>query len=184
VEHPESQGRAYAVAVVLAIGLGIAVRAYHVLSHDFVLNDGGLFFAMVRDLQAGHYQLPAFTSYNDAGIPYGYSPLGFYLAGLLDDLTPLTLVDVFRWLPLTVTALTVVAFASLAQALLASRGPVVVSILCLWAPPPELHLDAHGSRLTRSLGFLFALVTLRLLYALYTEQRWRFVPFVAPPSPW
>ena len=102
---------AYRLALALAIGLGIAVRAYHVLSQDFPLNDGGLFFAMVRDLQAAHYHLPAFTSYNGAGIPYAYSPLGFYLAGLLDDWTPLTLTAVFRWLPLLTTALIVVAFA-------------------------------------------------------------------------
>src|ERR1044071_578721 len=48
------------------------------------------------DPQAAHYHLPAFTSYNGAAIPFGYSPLGFYLAGLLDDWTPLTLVDAIR----------------------------------------------------------------------------------------
>ena len=124
-ERTGLQGGGYWIALGLAIALGITVRAFHVLSHDFPLNDGGLFFAMVRDLQAAHYQLPAFTSYNVAEIPFGYSPLGFYLAGLLDDLTPLTLLDIFRWLPLTVTALIVVAFAWLAHALLASRTAVI-----------------------------------------------------------
>ena len=57
--------------LILAVALGIGVRAYHVMSHDFPLNDGGLFFSMVRDLQAAHYHLPAFTSYNQAGIPLG-----------------------------------------------------------------------------------------------------------------
>jgi len=75
--------RRYRIALVSAVLLGVGVRAFHVLSHGFPLNDGGLFFSMVRDLQAAHYHLPAFTSYNDAGIPYAYSPLGFYLAGLL-----------------------------------------------------------------------------------------------------
>jgi hypothetical protein len=150
-----------------------------VLSQDFVLNDGGLFFAMVRDLQAAHYQLPAFTSYNEANIPYGYSPLGFYLAGLIDDLTPLTLVDVFRWLPLTVTALTVVAFASLAHALLASRGAVVAAILAFGLLPRSFIWMLMGGGLTRSLGFLFALLTLRVLYSLYTERRWVYAPLVA-----
>jgi len=97
--HP-SQARPYRQALIAAVLLGAAVRTYHVLSHGFPLNDGGLFFSMVRDLQAAHYRLPAFTSYNDAGIPYAYSPLGFYLAALVNDWTPLSLVDVFRWLPL------------------------------------------------------------------------------------
>jgi hypothetical protein len=180
-EHlpPVQRDRTYLVALALAVALGVAVRAYHVLSQDFPLNDGGLFFAMVRDLQAAHYHLPAFTSYNGAGIPYAYSPLGFYLAGLLDDWTPLTLLHVFRWLPLTVTALIVVAFAWLARALLASRWAVVAAVVAFGLLPRSYIWMLMGGGLTRSLGFLFALVTLVLLYAVYTERRWRYVPLVA-----
>jgi hypothetical protein len=173
------QERAYTVAVVLSIALGIAVRAYHVLSHDFPLNDGGLFYAMVRDLQAGGYHLPAFSSYNDAAIPYGYSPLGFYLAALLDDFTPLGLVDVFRWLPLIASSLLVIAFASLARAILRSPTAVVASIVAFALLPRSFIWLLMGGGVTRSLGFLFAVITLRLLYALYTEGRWRYVPWLS-----
>ena len=174
-----SQDRLFNALVALAIGLGIAVRAYHVLSQDFPLNDGGLFFAMVRDLQAAHYHLPAFTSYNAGAIPYGYSPLGFYLAGLLDDLTPLNLVDVFRWLPLVTSALIVVAFASLARTLLASRTAIVASILAFGLLPRSFIWMLMGGGLTRSLGFLFALLTIRLLYAFFTQRRWSYVPLLS-----
>jgi hypothetical protein len=169
----------FRVALGLAILLGLAVRAYHVLSHDFPLNDGGLFYTMVRDLQAAHYRLPAFTSYNAAGIPYGYSPLGFYLAGLLDDRTRLTLVDVFRWLPLVTSMLLVIAFADLARKLLASRTAVVVAVLAFSLLPRSFIWMLMGGGLTRSLGFLFALVTIRVLYSFYTERRWIYVPFIA-----
>ncbi len=172
-------GRRYWCALGLAVALGVAIRAYHVLSQDFPLNDGGLFFAMVRDLQAANYHLPAFTSYNGAGIPYGYSPLGFYLAAFLDDVTPLSLVDVFRWLPLTVTALVVVAFAWLAHALLASRMAVVVAVVAFGLLPRSFIWMLMGGGLTRSLGFLFALVTLRLLYAFYTQRRWAYLPLIS-----
>jgi hypothetical protein len=178
-QHSGLQSRGYWLALGLAVALGIAVRAFHVLSRDFPLNDGGLFFAMVRDLQASHYQLPAFTSYNLAGIPYGYSPLGFYLAGLLNDLTPMTLVDVFRWLPLTVSALIVVAFAWLAQALLASRTAVIVAVVAFGLLPRSFIWMLMGGGLTRSLGFLFGLVSLRLLYGFYTERRWKYVPLIS-----
>src|SRR5689334_7473265 len=43
--------RFYPLAVVLAIGLGIAVRLYPILRSDFPLNDGGMFYAMVQDIQ-------------------------------------------------------------------------------------------------------------------------------------
>jgi hypothetical protein len=171
--------RRFQVALVLAILLGIAVRAYHVLSHDFPLNDGGLFFAMVRDLQAAHYHLPAFTSYNQASIPFAYSPLGFYLAGLLDDWTPLTLVQVFRWLPLLTSALLVVVFADLARTLLVSRTAVVAAVLGFSLVPRSFIWMLMGGGLTRSFGFLFALITVRLLYGFYTSRRWSYVPLIS-----
>jgi hypothetical protein len=179
-EHgPPVQRDHYLLALLLAVALGIGVRAYHVLSQDFPLNDGGLFYAMVRDLQAAHYHLPTFTSYNGAGIPYAYSPLGFYLAGVLDDWTSLTLLDVFRWLPLVTTALIVVAFAWFARELLASRWAAVAAIVAFGLVPRSYIWMLMGGGLTRSLGFLFGLVTLRLLYTVYTEHRWRYVPLVA-----
>ena len=173
------EGRTYALALALAIALGVAVRAYHVLSQDFPLNDGGLFYAMTRDLQAAHYHLPAFTTYNDARIPYGYSPLGFYLAAAVDDLTPLTLLDAFRWLPLAASCLIVVAFAALARTLLASRAAVVAAVVAFALVPRSFVWMLMGGGLTRSLGLLFALVTLRQLVRMYTTRSWRLVPGVA-----
>ena len=105
------------VALGLALLLAFAIRAWHVLSQDFPLNDGGLFYAMARDIQAVGYRLPAFTSYNGDGIPFGYSPLGFYLAALLDQATTLTLTDALRWIPLVASCLVVVVFAALARAI-------------------------------------------------------------------
>src|SRR5215210_4279864 len=164
------EGRQYTLALALAIALGVAVRAYHVLSQDFPLNDGGLFYAMARDLQAAHYHLPAFTSYNDAKIPFGYSPLGFYLAAALDDLTPLSLMDAFRWLPLVTSCLIVVAFAALARTLLASRAAVAAAVVAFALVPRSFIWMLMGGGLTRSLGFLFALLTLRQLIRMYTTR--------------
>jgi hypothetical protein len=171
--------QAYRLGLIFAVALGIAVRAYHVLAADFPLNDGGLFYSMTRDLQAAHYHLPAFTSYNDAAIPFGYSPLGFYLAGLLDDWTPLTLVDAFRWLPLVVSCLIVLVVADLARTLLRSGTAVVAAVLAFGLLPRSYIWMLMGGGVTRSLGFLFGLITLRLLYAIYTERRWRWVPLAA-----
>lgn len=165
------------LALLAAIALGCFVRAWHVLGQDFPLNDGGMFYAMVRDLQAAHYHLPAFTSYNSAGIPYGYSPLGFYLAAALDDLTPLSLTDAFRWLPLVTSCLIVVAFAALARELLASRTAVVAAVTAFALIPRSFIWMVMGGGLTRSLGFLFALLTLHQLHRVYVRRDWRAVPW-------
>lgn len=49
----------FGVAVAGICLLGFLVRLGFVLSGDFPLHDGGLFFQMVRDLQHAHYALPA-----------------------------------------------------------------------------------------------------------------------------
>ena len=69
-------------AVSLPVLAGLLVRAIPVLTADFPLNDGGLFYAMTRDLQHANFLLPATTSYNGLGIPFAYPPLGFYVAGV------------------------------------------------------------------------------------------------------
>jgi hypothetical protein len=91
----------------------------------------------------------------------------------------LTLVNVFRWLPLVASSLLVVAFAWLARTLLTSRTAVVASVLAFALVPRSFIWLLMGGGVTRSLGFLFALVTLGLLYALYTERSWRYVPWVS-----
>ena len=84
-----TQDRVYAIALTAAVLVGVAVRAYHILHFNFPLNDGGLFYQMARDLQSANYRLPAETTYNGAHIPFGYPPLGIYLAAILDAVSPL-----------------------------------------------------------------------------------------------
>lgn len=168
--------RSFRIALGLALALAFGIRAWHVLSQDFPLNDGGLFYAMARDLQTQGYRLPPFTSYNWAAIPFGYSPLGFYLAALLDEFTALTLADALRWLPLVATCLIVVAFAALGRALLAGRAALVAAVVAFAVVPRSFLWMLMGGGLTRSLGLLFALVTLYLLLRLYTRRDWRMVP--------
>jgi len=36
----------------------------------FPINDGGMFYSMILDLQANHYVAPLFTTYNHTSIPY------------------------------------------------------------------------------------------------------------------
>jgi hypothetical protein len=162
----------YRLALAGAILLAFAVRGYHVLSQDFPLNDGGLFYAMARDLQDAGYRLPAYTSYNFAGIPFGYSPLGFYLAAALDDLTPLSLADALRWLPLLGSCLIVLAFTALARSLLASRAAVVAAVIAFALVPRSFLWMIMGGGLTRSFGFFFALLTLHQLHRLYVRRDW------------
>ncbi|HZW02660.1 MAG TPA: hypothetical protein VFF68_01935, partial [Anaerolineaceae bacterium] len=62
-----------------AVAFGVLVRLLPVLSSPFPLNDGGLFYRMAADIAQAGFRLPEFTSYNHAGIPFAYPPLGLYL---------------------------------------------------------------------------------------------------------
>ncbi|MGI8925531.1 MAG: hypothetical protein ACR2HN_02650, partial [Tepidiformaceae bacterium] len=170
----EPRQRAARAALVAAVVLGVIVRAYHVLRWSFPLNDGGLFFAMVRDLQAADYRLPQVTTYNGEGITYGYSPFAFYVAGLVDDLTPLGLFDVFRLLPLLFTCGTLVVFVVLARRFHASPVALVSSIVAFAFIPRTFIWLLMGGGLTRSLGLVCALGALACVQPLYArgDRRW------------
>jgi hypothetical protein len=164
-----------AIMTVSALALAIVVRAWLVLSRDFPLNDGGLFFRMTEELAANGFRLPATTSYNSAGIPFAYSPLAFYLGALLHAALGIELVDVVRFVPLAFTALCVLAFWLLARDLIPSRA-VVVAALCIFAVLPRSFLWlVMGGGLTRAPGLFFAILALWQLHRALTRESWRHV---------
>jgi hypothetical protein len=50
--------------------VGGFVRLYPAIKTGFPLNDGGLFYQMIRDLQHTGFRLPLLTSYNQLNIPF------------------------------------------------------------------------------------------------------------------
>jgi len=152
--------------VAWALALGVLVRAVHVLAAGFPLNDGGMFYVMMRDLQQAGFRLPAQTTYNALGIPFAYSPLAFYVGAALDSATPLDLVGVLRVLPFVTSLLTLGAFALLARRLLPERW-VAPAVLAFALVPRGFLWPLMGGGLTRGFGLLFALLARRVL-----PERW------------
>ena len=170
----------YVLAVVYAVFIGLILRLFFVLSADFPLNDGGMFYAMVRDLQRSHYVLPEYTSYNSAAIPFAYPPLALYVAGLIEDLTPWSLLDVLRFLPLITNTLAIVAFFFIARSMLSSKNAAIFSVFAFALFPRSFETLIMGGGLTRSLGFLFAILALHQVYLLYTRHAMKhLVPAIA-----
>jgi hypothetical protein len=148
-----SGSRSYAIPALVgaAVALGFLVRAFHVFSAGFPLNDGGLFYAMTEDLRQNAYRLPEFTSYNQESIPFAYPPLGFYATGLIADSTPLSLADVFRYLPFLATCLTIPAFLLSRQ--ITSRAAVVASVFAFALVPRSFIWMLMGGGITPAPGF-------------------------------
>lgn len=151
---------AWRAALVATFGVAVLVRGRHVLLAGSPVNDGGMFAAMSADIQRAGYALPAVTTYNDAGIPFAYPPLALCLAALVDDLTPLSMQDVYWLLPLAGASLAVVAFHSLARTVFTDRLTVLVATAAFALVPRSFEWLVMGGGLTRGAGLAAALAAL------------------------
>jgi hypothetical protein len=188
IEHlihviPDISTRAYLLLLGAAILLGTIVRASHVLLSDFPLNDGGMFYAMARDLQQHGFTIPATTSYNSADIPFAYPPLGFYLVALLDRVTPGSLLEMFRVLPLLYSAATLIAFAMLAHRIVKQQAAVIGATVAFALIPRSFLWLIMGGGVARGLGLTFALFALHEAHRLYTERNTSEGDAVGRPEP-
>lgn len=161
--------------VVFATIIGLAVRIGPSLRTDFPLNDGGLFYAMIRDLRANGYILPAFAHYNGVSIPFAYPPLGFYTTSLLADLIRVDLLDMMHWLPSLVSALTIPAFYTLARRLSPSQTTTLLATIIFALAPRSFAWLIMGGGVTRSFGFLFSILTLTCTHRLFTAPAPRLI---------
>lgn len=141
----------------------------------FPVNDGGMFYSMIVDLQANHYALPEFTTYNNLFIPFAYPPLGFYLGAFLSSLFNIAPEALLTWLPGILSTLCVPAIFVLAKEIFKDRLKAAVAALFFAVTPHMSAWLSMGGGLTRSLGTFFMLLTITFVYRLYNEKtspRW------------
>lgn len=157
----------------VAVVAGMVARFGILLPRDFPIVDGGMFYAMINDLRAAHYTLPAFTSYNH--LPYAYSPRAFYFTALLSDLTGVSPL-VYVWaLPTVFNLLTILVVYLLGAALLDSELKGALAALMYAVNPIGYEWFIMGGGLTRAPGYLFALLRIYCAYQMYTRGRRRYV---------
>jgi hypothetical protein len=157
--------------LVLAIALGAYMRFNPTLLSGFPINDGGMFAVMMDDLKSAHYLLPAYTSYNQANIPFAYPPLGFYLGTLLSGILGWSSIQAVRWLPAFFATLSIPAFYLLALRILKKKYHAALAVLFFALTPRAFMWYVMGGGLTRSLGLFFMLLALASLVRLYQENR-------------
>jgi hypothetical protein len=159
----------YKIFLLLAILLGGIVRFMPVFMAGFAVNDGGMFYVMVEELKANHFTLPAFTQYNLAGIPYAYSPFGFYATALISSLFRIPALDLVRWLPALVSALSLLAFYLLAVEILRSPLQAALATIFYGLVPDSFGWAIMGGGITRSFGLLFLFLTIAFANRLFTR---------------
>lgn len=156
--------------VALATGLGATVRLLPVALHTFPLNDGGLFYAMARDIAATGYRVPFFTSYNGGHIPFAYPPLGPYVLALLQAL-PVPALAWQRVLPALMSILSIPAFGLLARRLLPSVKSVSVALIAFALVPSTYEWMIMGGGVTRAPAYLLAILALAQWLGFLEDRR-------------
>jgi hypothetical protein len=156
----------------IALILGIFVRLVYVFQDDFPINDGGLFYAMVLDLQANGFLIPAVTQYNLSDLPYAYPPLAFYLAGFLNSSFGFDLLSLMRWIPLLFNILAIPVFYHFSKQLLKDPIRAALATLFFALLKPGYEWLIMGGGLTRSPAMFFSLVALdRYLALIQTDEK-------------
>ena len=161
--------------LLLAVVFGLAVRLYPILKTDFPLVDGGMFYTMVNDLRAEGFSLPLVTSYNQADIPFAYPPLGFYLAGLINLLTGISVLNILRWLPFLISMLNIPLFYFMAERLIESKPKAALAALIFALTPSAYWWNIVGGGLTRSLGVFFFTAVAFCVHQMFQRRSWSWV---------
>jgi hypothetical protein len=159
------------LTLVMITILGGFIRLVHVVGLDFPLNDGGFFYQSILDLQRASYTLPEFASYNLRWIPFAYPPLAFYMSSALSDGFGWPVLGIIRLLPAVISILTIPAFILLCHRILRSSNQVIFATFAFAFLPTSFDWLIVGGGLTRSFGYLFAILTLWQVYALFTSEK-------------
>src|SRR6476660_7094218 len=81
-----SQDRWAILLLGTVLSLTLAHRMFLLFSTDFPINDGGLFYGFVRQLEPMFPALPDTVTYNGLQLPFAYPPLSFWLVALMSKL--------------------------------------------------------------------------------------------------
>jgi hypothetical protein len=151
----------------LAMILGSIVRIHFIAGSLYPVNDGGLFFQMTEDLLGNQLILPKYSTYNQVQIPFAYPPLAFYITALIHKIFNIPVMDLFRILPCVITILTLPAYYYLAKEILSDKFLAALSLYFFAMVPRAFEWFVMGGGITRSIGFLFAILALRSIWRLF-----------------
>lgn len=153
--------------VSLAVFLGGVVRFYPVLLSHYPINDGGLFFTMVKDLLSHNFALPVYTSYNGNGIPFGYPPLPFYLLASIQKFLHIDVLDQVHYLPALFSTISIPVFYFLSRSITGSKERSVFAVFAYALMPHSYLWLIMGGGVTRALGVFFAILALYFVWEMF-----------------
>ncbi len=164
-----TQEQAGALIAMIAVLFGAWIRLLIPWMAGFPVNDGGLFYIMLRGLQENGLRIPGYVQYNGMSIPFAYPPLGFYAGALSALVFKIDLLQVLQWLPAIVLVATLPAFYLLAKSILGTSFRAGIATLVYAFTPRAITWQVMGGGLTRSFGQLFLILALAFIYRTFTK---------------
>ncbi len=152
-----------------AVLFGAAVRFGPTLLARGVINDGGMFYAMMQELRVNNFVIPVSTSYNNLHIPFAYPPLSLYVGSLLGA-AGIPLEALLRWLPPLISSVSILAFYWMGTKMLGSRSKAALATAAHALMPRSFSWYVMGGGLSRSFGVLFLLLTAGAAWSLFTKS--------------
>jgi hypothetical protein len=143
-------------AVLLAT---LAHRLFLLLSTEFPINDGGLFYGFVGQIAPMFPALPDTVSYNGLELPFAYPPLSFWLVALMSRLGIDTMA-IFHVAPIVMNLAYVCLFALVLRRGGASPMLVALAMLFFCSMLRTFEWLIMGGGIPRALGALFLMATL------------------------
>ncbi len=174
----KSSSRWASLFLFTAVIFGAIVRFAPTIITGQPINDGGMFYIMIRDLTSNHFLIPAFTSYNRLNIPFAYPPFSFYVGGLLSILG-IPIIEVIRWVPPLVSTLSILAFYWMSGLILDSKSKATLATLAYALIPRSFSWYVMGGGLSRTFGVLFLLLTCAATWKLLTHREPKYIILTA-----
>jgi hypothetical protein len=160
--------------------MGAFLRLRYLSVSNFPLNDGGMFYAMIRDLQQNGFHLPPVTTYNNASIPYAYPPLSFYAVGLLNQYLHFDLLQLFRIYPLVYNLISIPLVYLLVRELSKSNQMVSLIATAFYASlVSSFEWLIIGGGLTRSPAHTYFIAAMTLYLVFLRTGRKKYFAFSA-----
>ena len=166
----EKRNQFAGLLLMTALLFGGIIRFAAPMSAQGPVNDGGLFMQMTQDLQENHFSLPEYTTYNDAGIPFAYPPLGFYLVGAIQSISGISLFDLFTYLPAVFCTLAILTFYFLALEFTQDTLEASIAALFYAVLPKSIDWFIMGGGTLRAIGVIFSFLVLKFAYRLFTAK--------------
>ena len=139
--------------------LTFAHRIFLLVSTEFPINDGGLFYGFVRQIEPVFPALPDTVSYNELQLPFAYPPLSFWLVALMGKLGVDTLA-IFHVAPILMNLVYISLFAVVLRRNGASLMFVALTMLFFCSMLRTFEWLVMGGGIPRGLGSLFLMATL------------------------